>query len=163
MAIRVEPERRRLRGRRGRGSPLAEAAHSWIRLALPEGMEAAIIGVEIKSRGNERDIVVPFAQNVVLGAGPIERRTMEGDGLRGNGFFLKVDEESFEQGMQDAPDALERLGEAFGPYAFPELDRVEVPLSGGAAIRIKLSLLSAPGPIGAGRWPVHSDACSADK
>lgn len=111
----------------------AKAAHFWIRLALPEGMEAAISGVEVASREGEREAVAPFARNVALVVGPMERRTMEAKGLRVNGFFLKADEGNFEQGMEDALDALERFGEAFGPYPFPELDVVEAPLGGGAA------------------------------
>lgn len=111
----------------------AEVAHFWIRLMVPEGMEAAVSGVEVSSREGEREVVAPFARNVAMVVGPMERQTIEANGLRVNGFFQKADGAQIEQAMEDAMDALERFGEAFGPYPFPELDVVEAPLGGGAA------------------------------
>lgn len=116
----------------------AEAAHYWIRLEVPAGTAVAISGVE---RGEQEiagrrvlEVVAPFARNVVLVAGPMEERTLEAaPSLRVRGFFSQADEEAFGQGLEAAANALRRFGEAFGGYPFPELDVVEVPLSGGAA------------------------------
>lgn len=111
----------------------AEAAHFWIRLAVPEGMEAAVSGVEIASRGEVREIAAPFARNVVMVIGPMDRQSIAREGFRVNGFFVRADPGQAEAALGMAADALVRFSEAFGPYPFPELDLVEVPLSGGAA------------------------------
>ncbi|MCS6962911.1 MAG: M1 family aminopeptidase [Thermoflexus sp.] len=111
----------------------AEAAHFWIRLAVPEGMEAAVSGVESASRGEVREIAAPFARNVVMVIGPMDRQELEREGFRVNGFFVRADPGQAEAALETAADALVRFSEVFSPYPFPELDLVEVPLSGGAA------------------------------
>ncbi len=122
----------------------AEATHFRIRLDVPGDTEFAVGGVV---RGRKEtdgrviaDIVAPFARNVVLVAWPegmadavsVEAQQEEGS-VRVNGFRFGADRFPFAQGMESAAGSLELFSRSFGPYPFPELDVVEVPLQGGAA------------------------------
>ena len=116
----------------------AEAAHFALRLRLPEGTALSASGVIVQEASGppgwrEVEIVAPYVRNLVLVAGEMEEIVQERNGVRVRGFFRKAGAREAQQAVEDALDALERFGEAFGPYPFSELDLVEVPLRGGAA------------------------------
>ncbi|WP_448595503.1 M1 family aminopeptidase, partial [Thermoflexus hugenholtzii] len=116
----------------------AEAAHFALRLRLPEGTALSASGVIVQEASGppgwrEVEIVAPYVRNLVLVAGEMEEIVRERNGVRVRGFFRKAGAREARRAVEDALDALERFGEAFGPYPFSELDLVEVPLRGGAA------------------------------
>jgi len=116
----------------------AEASHFALRLRLPEEAALAIGGVVVREVAGppgwrEVEIVAPYVRNLALVAGEMEEITREADGVRVRGFFRSAKPKEARRAVADALDALRRFGEAFGPYPFPELDLVEVPLGGGAA------------------------------
>jgi hypothetical protein len=116
----------------------AEASHFALRLRLPEEAALAVGGVIVREAPGpagwrEVEVVAPYVRNLVLIAGEMQEITRERDGVRVRGFFRKASPSEARRAVEDALDALARFGEAFGPYPFPELDLVEVPLRGGAA------------------------------
>ncbi|WP_322800356.1 M1 family metallopeptidase [Thermoflexus sp.] len=116
----------------------AEAAHFALRLRLPEGMALAASGVTVRESAGPGgwqtvEIVAPYTRNFVMVAGEMRRISVERDGIRVNGFYRNAPAAEARRALEDAADALERFGRAFGDYPLAELDVVEVPLRGGAA------------------------------
>jgi len=116
----------------------AEIAHFALRLRLPEEAALAVGGVVVREAPGpagwrEVEVIAPYVRNLAMVAGEMQEIVREQDGLRVRGFFRNAPSLEARRAVEDALDALARFGEAFGPYPFPEMDLVEVPLRGGAA------------------------------
>lgn len=113
---------------------VADVADYSVEILVPEGWEAVTSGVEEGSSGatvargeNLREFMF-----VLIDPKAYAIAEEEVGGIPVRSYFLSDHREAGEEALRVTVDALKLYEDLFGPYPFPELEVVEVPLTGAA-------------------------------